>query len=120
MTRTLSVYRVTRPVRKPQITPENHHDYSTADNVIHNELTNNRSAQRNDQEIRTATDQMRHVDVLDANLTVHLAHVVQHNGHSIVEQRFAKDDNVQDFIDMDLLEDGQHRNGIDGRYQRGE
>lgn len=35
-------------------------------------------------------------------------------GDSIVEQRLAKDDDVKDFIHMDLLEDGQNGHRING------
>ena len=42
------------------------------------------------------------------------------NGDGVVEQGLAEDDDVEDFVDVDLVEDGEHGHRIDGRYQRRE
>jgi len=38
-----------------------------------------------------------------------------YDSDGVVEQRLAKDDNVEDFIDVNFFKHGQHSDGIDGR-----
>lgn len=41
-------------------------------------------------------------------------------GDGVVQQRFAKDHYVQDLVHVNLLEDGEHRDRVHGRDERGE
>ena len=59
-------------------------------------------------------------DVLLLYLDIGLKHVVEHHSHSIVEQGLAKDNNVEYFVHVDLLKDGEHSDRINGGDERGE
>ncbi len=41
-------------------------------------------------------------------------HVVEDDGHAVVEQRLAKDDEIEVGVDADLLENGQHGHRVHG------
>lgn len=46
--------------------------------------------------------------------------MVQHHCHSVVEQRLSKYYDVEDLVDVDLLEDGEHGHRVYGRDERRE
>ena len=46
-----------------------------------------------------------------------LADVKTHDSDGIVEERLAEDDDVEDFVDVDLFEDGDDGHGVDGGDQ---
>ena len=41
-----------------------------------------------------------------------------HDSDGIVEERLSEDDDVEDFVDVDLFEDGDDGHGVDGGDQR--
>ena len=42
---------------------------------------------------------------------------VTYDSDGIVEQRLPKDDDVKNFIDVDLFKDSEHGDGVDGRNE---
>lgn len=38
-----------------------------------------------------------------------------YDSDGVIKQRLAKDDNVENFIDVDFLEDGEHSDRVDSR-----
>ena len=45
---------------------------------------------------------------------------ITYDGDSVVEERLAEDDDVEQLVDVDGLEDGEHGDGVDGGEQRRE
>lgn len=45
---------------------------------------------------------------------------ITYNSDGIVQEWLPKNDNVEDVVDFDLFESGQHSHGIHGHDQRGE
>ena len=43
--------------------------------------------------------------------------ILTYDSDGIVEQRLPKDDDVKNFIDVDLFKDSEHGDGVDGRNE---
>ncbi len=82
--------------------------------------TDEGTAEGHHQEGGEALHDVRHLNVALAHVHVGLEHVVEDDGDGVVEQRLAKDDDVEDLVHVDLLEDGQHGHRVHGHDQGGE
>ena len=76
--------------------------------------TNQSSTQCYDEKGYEAFDDVHGGDVIGSDVDVGFEHVVEDDGDGIVEQGLAKDDNVEDLVYVDLLEYGQHSDGVHG------
>lgn len=80
-------------------------------------LTNEGTPERHHKERQHSVNHIIDNNLINSYFIVSLEHVVKYDSYGVVQKRLAKHNDVQYFIDVNLFEDGQHRNRIDRRYQ---
>lgn len=79
-------------------------------------LTNQNASKRHHQERQHTVNKIGDNNLINSYFIVSLEHVVKYDSYGIVQQRLAKHNDVQYFIDVNLFKDGQNRNRVDRRY----
>ena len=75
---------------------------------------------RHNKERDRAQSEVHRLHVARAHARKRLEHLVQNDGHGVVQQRLAEHDDVQHVVDVDFDEGGQHGDRVDGADEGGE